>query len=94
MSDNKVPFIKSSAKISVEFGTDFINRIQNVYSFLLEGKTKEDADALRLAVESKAPLSSWQMSVVTMTSLVTTIHQLAKESGQIELKDMEEGLSA
>lgn len=93
MSDNKVPFIKASAKVTVEFGTDFINRIQNVYSYLLEGKTKEDVDALRATIDAKGPLTSWQMSVVTMTSLVSTIHKISRDTDQVDYRELEDSLS-
>jgi hypothetical protein len=92
--DGKVPHIISSARVDIgPIGTAFIHELQLVYSHLVDGHTKEDAEAIRTKVQNKEPLSRWEQSVMTMTNLITVIHSKAQEQGFVEYLTPEQFVS-
>jgi len=89
-TSNLIPHFKPDIKLNVEFNVSTINGIQTLYGFLLEGKGKDDADGLKSRIENKQALSAWDISIVTVTNLISTIQKLASDTSQLEYKSIEQ----
>lgn len=91
MSDNQtndlqIPHLKPTALLDIKVGTGFVERLQQVLQFLMEGKEQEME-----ALQAKTPgddLTPFEASVVTMTMLLQEIMKVAKETDQIEYKSL------
>ncbi len=90
----QVPHIKASAIIDLQLSTAFLNDLQIVYLYLLEGHDKSEADVIRDKLLNKSSLTSWEASLVSMTTLISTIHKNAEASGQVEYKSLEQSINS
>lgn len=88
-----IPHILPTAQVNIgPLGTAFISQLQDVYAFLLEGHTKDEAEAIRVKLQAKEPLTSWEQSLITLTALISTVHNKALEQGLVEYKSIAESL--
>jgi hypothetical protein len=90
MSDNQqdmqIPHLKATAIIAVQIGTGFVQRLQELMIFLMEGREEEIK-----ALETKKPgedMTPWENSVVTVTMLLQDIMKNAKDTDQLEYKSL------
>jgi hypothetical protein len=90
MSDNQqdmqVPHLKATAIIAVQIGTGFVQRLQELMIFLMEGREEEIK-----ALEIKKPgedMTPWENSVVTVTMILQDIMKNAKDTDQLEYKSL------
>lgn len=91
MSDNQqndfqVPHLKADAIIPVQIGTGFVQRLQELLQFLMDGKEEEIK-----ALETKEPgadLTPWEGAVVTVTMILQEVMKIAKETDQLEFKSL------
>lgn len=81
-NDLQIPHLKPDAIIPLELGTGFVQRLQELMQFLMEGREEEIK-----ALETKKPgedLTPWEGSVVTVTMILQEVMKVAKESNQLE----------
>jgi hypothetical protein len=90
MDNSKIPHIKANAQIPIVVGTAIINNLQVMYAWLLEGKTKEDAERIKVKIENKEQLTGPEQAIVTISTLLSAIHKEAMDNGYVEFKDLEE----
>lgn len=82
-------FIKQDAQVPISFGTDFIQRLQKTFVYLVENKTQEDLDLFQKLLESGKPLDEeWMEATATVGQLLKEIETSANKLGLTYEKDL------
>ncbi len=87
-NEQLIPHFLPNISINVDLNISHIQGIQAIYSTLLEGKTQDDANALKQRIDSKAQLSTWDMAIIAATNLLRLTQEAAVSSKQVEYKPL------
>lgn len=88
MDEIKVPHLRSSAVVNLSLGTVFIGNIQGSLHYMTESMTAEDKEQFTARVESGQPLDGRDLVIYTLSALSMNIFQEARQTDQIEYKDL------
>ncbi len=90
----QVTHIKQDAVVSIQLGTQIINQLQATLGYLIEGKSEQDILAIKEHAEAGVPLTSWELSTVTITNLLQAIYASAVEHDQTITKSLDDSIAA
>ncbi len=93
---DKVKMIKKDAKINIEIGTGFLQKLQKVMFYIISNVTEEDIK--RYAEESKAYTSAvgfseeWMEHITTISVLIKELEEKAESQGAVYEKNIDEAI--
>jgi hypothetical protein len=75
--------IKKDAKMSIEIGTLFFERLNELFAFIVSERTEEELARFQSLVDSgKEPDEVWMTSLQTLQVLISGFQESAEKSGQ------------
>jgi hypothetical protein len=91
----KVTKIKADAVVSIQIGTEFLQKLQKVMVQLIADKSTEDLDELKVAIEefekNKQELpEDWMENLYTITLLVREIESALIKDGHTYEEELDE----
>lgn len=92
LSDIKVPYIKMGATVNIGLSTGTIADIQSVLLYILKGRKDDEIAVIGKKLIDKVPLEDWERCSVIITQLLQMIQRSAEDSGQTELRTMENAI--
>ena len=82
--DQMIEVIKEDAIVSIKMSTGYYKRIQEVISFLLDGKPISTVQAAHQAIASRSVKEPWITQYETLLILCREFEKAAKDGGFIE----------
>lgn len=73
--------IKKDAIVKVEFGTGFIQKIQELLMYIASQHTLDEMNDFKDRVTAKQPLENWMDHLLTVSTLLHDIEIKADEQG-------------
>lgn len=90
MDTNKIPFLKKDAIIPIEVGTGFVERLNNLFYYLIKDKSSEDVERFKSIYDKGEQPEEWMTALEPVNTLLVNIFKKAEELGFIELKEVGE----
>lgn len=83
--------IKKDAKMSVEIGTLFFERLNELFAFIVSERTEEDLAKFQSLVDSKNEIEEpWMIYLQTLQTLISEFQESAAKAGQTYEIDVDE----
>lgn len=76
--------IKGTSKTNIEFGAGFIQRIQQLSTYLVEGRSAEDLQKFKTSIETNNITEPWVYHLYTVSVLVRDLEKAAEDQGNTE----------
>lgn len=87
---DKVKMIKKDAKISIEVGTGFLQKLQKLFYYLTANVGIEDIKKYQELVESKQPFTEdWMDHLTTISILLKELEDNAEKQGFTYEEDLQ-----
>jgi len=94
MSKLKLPVIPDDAIITLEISGYFYKQLQQLLLATAQTKTPEDLKKVLLKIKENNKYEDiFEAQIHTLTSLITSIEQAAKDQGKVEVIDFDPELS-
>jgi CO dehydrogenase/acetyl-CoA synthase epsilon subunit len=93
MEPQQIPHIKANAIINLTVGGEMISRIQRTLMFLTKDLSEKESTDLQQKIASGRQLSEKENAIATMSTLILAISNIAKETGQLEYRTVEDTFS-
>ena len=85
----QLSFLKKNSVIDLSIGTRLIESLLVCQQYLLEGRSKEEIEAIKGHIASGQELSSWESSLVAVGTLIKNIYDTAESTGCIEYRGLD-----
>lgn len=87
----QVPVLKRESKVTITLGSRIIGDLQGALAYLVEGRTKQELDAIREHILS-GNLQPWESSSVALTRLLQVIFDEAQKHDMLDYRSIEDML--
>jgi hypothetical protein len=91
MDTNQIPFLKKDAVIPIEVGTGFVEKLNELFYYLIKDKSADDVERFKSVYENKEVPEDWMKALEPVNTLLVNIYKKAEELGFIEMKSIEPG---
>lgn len=82
-----VHYIPKDARIPIEVGSGFLQRIQKMLIFMIENRTEEEIEELRKHIENNTvPENTWMYHYQTLQTFILIVEQTAIDKKLTVLK--------
>ena len=80
-----VPHFKPGVTVPITLSLYNVNGLYTIYEYLTTALGKEGALTLKAKIETKQPLSSLEMSVLSISTILHLCHQSGKDNDLVEM---------
>lgn len=88
-SNIQVPHIISNSIVSISLNTSQINGLYQLYQFLLDSLGAANVESLKVKFESRLPLTSLEMSLISAIQILQLVNKSAMDNNQVEYKPLD-----